>query len=114
MLPILSKLISEVYTPKPKEHHLNEMYDFKCFCVDGDGAQCNIIFNHDFLITRSSLSHNTVLYAKQYSSSSQWEPQEGCRLLLQFPNTQIHDSEQMAYDDHKKLAPSSSFDKDHA
>ena len=118
-LPMLSKLISEAYTPKPEVHHLNEVYDFKRYCMDGDGVECrvlaplnNISFNHVFLIKRSSMSHNTtVLYAKQYSSSSQWEPQDGCRFLLQFPNAQIHGAEQMPYDDHKKLALSSSIDE---
>ena len=118
-LPTLTMLISEAYTPKPEVHQLNEVYDFKRFCMDGDGAQGrvlaplnNISFNHVFLIKRSDMSHNTtMLYAKQYSSSSQWEPQEGCRFLLYFPNTEIHGAEQMPYDDHKKMVHSNSIDE---
>ena len=34
----LSRLITEAYTPKPDVQHLDEVYDFKCFCVDGDGT----------------------------------------------------------------------------
>ena len=87
--------------------------------MNGDGAQCrvlaplnNISFNHVFLIKRSSVSHNTtMLYAKQYSSSSQWEPQEGYRLLLHFPDAEIHGAQQMSYEDHKRLAPSRSIDE---
>ena len=36
-LPMLTKLISEAYTPKPEVHNLNEVYDFKRFCNVGDG-----------------------------------------------------------------------------
>ena len=108
-------MITEAYTPKPDVRHLDEVYDFKHFCVDGDGTSGrvlaplnNISFNHVFLIKKCDISHNqTLLYAKQYSSSSQWEPQEGCRLLLHFPDAVIHGAEQMPYDDHKKLAPGS-------
>ena len=107
-LPTLSKLIIEAYTPKPEVQHLNQVGDFKRFCMDGDGAQSrvlaplnNISFNHDFLIKKSSMSHNTTLfYAKQYSSSSKWEPQEGCRLFLCFLDAEIHGAEQMLYGDH--------------
>ena len=85
----------------------------------GDGAQSkvlaplkNISLNHIFFIKRSFVSHNTtMLHAKQYSSSSQWEPQEGCMLLLHFPNVEIHGAEQIKYDEHKKLAPDSSIDE---
>ena len=56
-LPTLSRIITEAYTPKPDVHHLDKVYDFKRFCVDGDGtsdrvlAQLNnISFNHVFLI----------------------------------------------------------------
>ena len=87
------------------------MYDFKRFCKDGDGTQSKVLaplniisFNHIFLIKQSSTNHNTtLLYAKQYSSSSQWEPQQGCRLLLSFLDVEIHYAEQMSYDDHKKM-----------
>ena len=78
----------EAYTPKPDVQHLDEVYDFQHFCVDGDGMSGrvlapfnNISFNHIFLIKRSVISHNQkLLYAKQYSSSSQRESYEGCRL----------------------------------
>ena len=80
--------------------------------MDGDGTWCrvlaplnNISFNYILLIKKSSIDHNqTMLYAKQYSSSSQWEPQEGCRLFLHFLDVVIHGVEQMLYDDHKRLA----------
>ena len=65
----------------------------------------NISFNHVFLIKRDGISHNTtLLYARQYSSSKQWEPQEGCKFLLHIPNDEIHGVEQMSYDDRKKMA----------
>ena len=35
----LSTLIIDAYTPKPQVQHLNEVYDFKWFCKDGDGTQ---------------------------------------------------------------------------
>ena len=64
-LPMLSKMISEAYTPKPKVHHLSEVYDCKQFCLDNHGtegtvlAQLNdISFNHVFLKKRSERSHN--------------------------------------------------------
>ena len=50
-----------------------------------------------------------MVYAKQYSSSSQWEPQEGCRFLLSFLDVGINGAEQMSYNNHKKLAPDSSI-----
>ena len=37
----------------------------------------------------------------------QWEPQEGCKLLLRFQDVVIHGAEQMSYDDHRKLASGS-------
>ena len=84
-LPTLSRLIMETYTPKPDVQHLDEVYNFKRFSVDG------VRFNHVFFIKRNALSHNQMLlYAKQYSSSSQSEPQEGCRLLFCFPDVVIH------------------------
>ena len=94
--------------------HLDAVYDFKCFCVDGDGSRIlaplnNISFNHVFLIQKSEVGHNqTMLYANQYSSSSQWEPQDGCRLLLYFPDVVIYGAEQKPYDDQKRLAIGSS------
>ena len=97
-LPMLTKLMSEAYTPKLEVHHLNELYDFKRFCNVGDGMKIkvlaslnNISFNHVFLIKRDVISHNTtLLFAKQYSSSKQGEPQEGCKFLLHIPNYEIH------------------------
>ena len=114
----MSKFIIEPYTPKPEIQNLDEVYDFKCLCVDGARTQNRVLallnyisFNHVFII-KSSMSHNhTLLYAKQYSSSSQWEPQEGCRFLLRFPYVEIHGAEQMSYDDHKRSAPGSSIDE---
>ena len=84
-LPTLSRMITEAYTQKPGVQHLDNVYDFKRFYVDGDGTSGgvlaslnNISFNHVFLIKKCDISDNhTLLYAKQYSSSSQWEPQEG-------------------------------------
>ena len=107
---MLTKLISEAYTPKLEVHHLNEVYDFKRFCNVGDGMNIkvlaplnNISFNHVFLIKRDGISHNTtLLYARQYSSSKQWEPQEGCKFLLHIPNDAIHGVKQMSYDDQRK------------
>ena len=98
---MLTTLITEACIPKPELRYLNDVYDFKRFCMDCDGAQGrvlaplnNISFNHVFFIKRSVVSHNTtMLYAKQYSFSSQWEPQEGCGFLLHFTNAEIHDVE---------------------
>ena len=42
-LPTLSKLIVEAYTLKPKVQHLNEVYDFKGFCMDGDGTKSKVL-----------------------------------------------------------------------
>ena len=72
-LPMLTKFISEAYTPEPEVHHLNEVYDFKRFCNVGDGMIIkvlaplnNISFNHVFLIKRDGISHNTtLLFVKQ-------------------------------------------------
>ena len=54
-LPVLSKLISEAYTPKPEIMHLLEVYDFKRYALGIDNesnrvfAQLhNISFNHVF------------------------------------------------------------------
>ena len=65
ILPMLSKLITEAYTPKPDIQNLDEVYDFKCFCVDGDGTHCRVLvplntisFNHIFLIQKSLVRHN--------------------------------------------------------
>ena len=64
-LPTLSRLITEAYTPMPDVQHLDEVYDFECFFVDGDGMSArdlaplnNISFNHVFLIKKCDISHN--------------------------------------------------------
>ena len=58
-LPTLSRMITEAYTPKPDVQHLDKVYDFKGFCVDGDGTSGrvlaplnNISFNHVFFIKK--------------------------------------------------------------
>ena len=71
-LPTLERLIMEAYTPKLDVQHLDEVYDFKRFCVDGDGTLGrvlpplnNISFNNVFFIKKCDISHNqTMLYAK--------------------------------------------------
>ena len=85
--------------------------------MDGDGTRCrvlaplnNISFNHIFLIQKSEVGHNqTMLYAKQYSSSSQWEPQDGCSLLLYFPDAVIYGAKKMPYVDYKRLVVDNSI-----
>ena len=42
-LPTLSRLITRPYTPKPNIQHLDEVYDFKHFCVDGDGTSGRVL-----------------------------------------------------------------------
>ena len=49
----------------------------------------NISFNHMFLIKKTDISGFTLLYAKQYSSSPQWEPEGGCQFLLHVPSIAI-------------------------
>ena len=74
-LPTLSRMITKAYTPKLDVQHLDELYDFKQFCMDGDGTfgrvlapLNNISFNHVFLIKKCDESANqTLLYAKQYT-----------------------------------------------
>ena len=71
-LPTLERLITKAYTPKPDLQHLDEVYDFKRFCMDGDGTSGrvlallnNISFNHVFQIKKWYISDNqTLLYAK--------------------------------------------------
>ena len=108
-LPALCDLISQAYTPKPEIVHLKEIYDFKRYAHDGNirvlAQLHNISFNHVFLIKSSELEPTTLLYAKQYSSSTQWEPQQGCRFLLQMPSSLVvHGAKQMPYEDRKLLA----------
>ena len=61
-LLMLSRLITEAYTPKPDIKHFDEVYDFKRCCVDGDGSRCRVLamlndisFNHVFLIQKVCL-----------------------------------------------------------
>jgi hypothetical protein len=80
-LPALSTLICESYTPKPELIHLTEVYDFKRYAQGTDDENNrifvplhNIGFNHVFFIKRDEANNITLLFAKQYSSSTQWEP----------------------------------------
>jgi hypothetical protein len=116
-LPTLSTLICESYTPKPEVIHLTEVYDFKRYAQGTDdnnikvfAALHNISFNHVFLIKRIDADNTTLLYAKQYSSSTQWEPLCGCRFLLQLPmSTVIYGAKQMPYEDRKILSMNCDF-----
>jgi hypothetical protein len=61
--------------------HLIELYDFKRYAqVTNDeniwifAPLHNISFNHVFFIKWDEANNITLLYAKQYSSSTQWEP----------------------------------------
>ena len=61
-------MITEAYTPKPDVQHLDEVYDFKKFCMDDDGTSGrvlaplnNISFNHVFLIKKCDESANQTL-----------------------------------------------------
>ena len=65
--------------------HLKEIYDFKRYILDGGEGNFkvlaqlnNISFNHVFLIKKDDINGCTLLHAKQYSSSPQWEPKGGC------------------------------------
>ena len=72
----------------------------------------NISFNHVILIKRDVMGQNTtLLFAKQYSQSKQWKPQEGCKFLLHIPNNEIHGVEQMPYDDRKKMVSGISIEE---
>ena len=108
-LPALSGLISRAYTPKPEVVHLKEIYDFKRYSL-ADNLKIfsqlhNISFNHVFLIKHVLTEGVTLLYAKQYSTSSQWEPNSGCRFLLQMPaSLNMLGAEQMPYEE-RKLVP---------
>jgi hypothetical protein len=101
-LPKLFDVICDAYTPRPKVLHLKEVYDFKRYILDGGGGNVkvlaqlnNISFNHIFLIKKNGISGSTLLYAKQYSSSTTWEPEGGCQLLLCMPSTIVHGAKQM-------------------
>ena len=62
----------------------------------------NISFNHVFRIKYVESQNVTFLYAKQYSTSTQWEPQSGCHFLLQMSSSlDVYGAEQMPYEDRK-------------
>ena len=66
------------------------------------GQLHNISFNHVFFIKWDELKSIALLYAKQYSSSSQWEPEYGCQFILQMTASLVlYGAEQMPYE-HKK------------
>ena len=89
---MLTKFISEAYTPKPEVHHLNEVYDFKRLCNVGDGMKIkvlaplnNISFNHLFLIKRDVISHNTtLLFVSSYfiSQIMKFMVLNKCRMMI--------------------------------
>jgi hypothetical protein len=98
------------------------VYDFKRYAQGTDDANNrifaplhNISFNHVFLIKRDEANNITLLFAKQYSSSTQWEPQCGCHFLLQLPTSiVVYGAKQMPYEDRKLLTMNSDFpDKQH-
>ena len=101
-LPKLFDVICDAYTPRPKVLHLKEIYDFKRYISDGGVGNAkvlaqlnNISFNHIFMIKKNEISGSTLLYAKQYSSSTNWEPEGGCQLLLCMSGTIVHGAKQM-------------------
>ena len=101
-LPKLFDVICDAYTPRPEVLHLKEVYDFKRYISDGGVGNVkvlaqlnNISFNHIFMIKKNEISGSTVLYAKQYSSSTKWEPEGGCQFLLCMPSTVVHGAKQM-------------------
>ena len=72
--------------------HVKEVYDFKRYISDGGVGNVkvlaqlnNISFNHIFMINKNEISGSMLLYAKQYSSSTKWEPESGCQFLLCMP-----------------------------
>ena len=110
-LPKLFDVICDAYTPRPNVIHLKEIYDFKRYIADGGAgnekvlAQLNnISFNHVFLIKKHDISGQTLLHAKQYSSSPQWEPEGGCQFLLHMPSvTIVYGAKQMPIETKKEL-----------
>ena len=101
-LPKLFDVICDAYTPRPKVLHLKEVYDFKRYISDGGVGNVkvlaqlnNISFNHIFMIKKNEISGSTLLYAKQYSSSTKWEPEGGCQFLLCMPSSIVHGASQM-------------------
>ena len=110
-LPKLFDVICDAYTPRPNVLHLKEIYDFKRYIADGGEENVkvlaqlnNISFNHVFLILKNNISGCTLLYAKQYSSSPQWEPESGCQFLLHMPLiTIVHGAKQMLIETKKEM-----------
>ena len=101
-LPHLVTIICEAYTPRPTVVHLTQIYDFKRYISHDPKSQdkvqaqlSNISFDHVFLLRKNGSNGLTLLYAKQYSSSPQWEPNEGCRFLLHVPSCTIYGEKQM-------------------
>jgi hypothetical protein len=68
------------------------------------------IFNNVFFIKWVDVDNTTLLYAKQYLSSTQWEPLCGCCFLLQLPiSTIIYGAKQMSYEDRKIFTMNCNF-----
>ena len=93
-LPKLFDVICDAYTPRPKVLHLKEVYDFKRYISYGGvgnvkvlAQENNISFNHIFMIKKSEISGSTLLYAKQYSSST--------KFLLCMPSSIVQGASQM-------------------
>ena len=114
-LPALCNLIVDAYTPKPEVLHLTEVYDFKRYALETDADHNkvfarlhNISFNHVFRMKWVETRNSTLLYAKQYSSSTEWEPQDGCKFFLNMPIcTVVHGAKQMPYEDRKLFTSNS-------
>ena len=77
-LPKLCDIICDAYTPCLNVIQLKEIYDFKRYIADGGEGNVkvlvqlnNISFNRVFLIKKNDISGQTLLHAKQYSSSPQ-------------------------------------------
>ena len=109
-LPKLFDIICDAYTPRPNLIHLKEIYDFKRYIADGGEGNVkvlallnNISFNHVFLIKKNDISGCTLLHAKQYSSSPQWEPIGGCQFLLHMPSTTVYGATQMPIENKKEM-----------
>ena len=108
-LPKLFDVICDAYTPRPEVLHLKEVYDFKRYISDGGVGNVkvlaqlnNISFNHIFMIKKNEISGSTLLYAKQYSSSTKWELEGGCQFLLCMPSTAVYGAKQMPLETKKK------------
>ena len=103
MLLVLVDLILEAYTLKPEVAHLTKLYDFMSYTLGIDNGNVKafdklhyISFNHAFFINSIELEIAPLLYVRQYSSSTQWEPQCGFWFLLQMLDSLVvHGVEQM-------------------